>query len=68
MADRLDDLYIKLTTGKLQVLLVWVTLCSNRAATRANVQKPQEKHHTNNMLVCRGFAISRNLRKSVTLL
>jgi hypothetical protein len=29
MADRLDDLYSKLTTGTLQELLGWVTLCSN---------------------------------------
>jgi hypothetical protein len=36
MADRLDDLYIKLTTGTLQELLGWVTLCSNRVATQTN--------------------------------
>ena len=61
MADRLDDLYIKLTTGTLQELLVWVTLCSNRAATRVNDLKAGEKCHEGNTRFCSAFGSARKL-------
>ena len=56
----LDDLLIKLTTGTLQELLGWVTLCSNRAATQANDHKRLRKAFRENGLVCRYFRTTAN--------
>jgi hypothetical protein len=41
-----------------------LALCSNRAATWTNILKPQEKHQIDNMLICGGFANSRNLQQT----
>ena len=42
-------------------------LCSNRAATRANLLKSREKRHGLNVLICRYFASSRNLQQTIAL-
>ncbi len=43
------------------------SVCSNRAATRANIVKPQEKYYAKNMYICRIFANSRNPQKPIVL-
>jgi len=42
-------------------------VCSNRAATQANILKTREKRHRKNTLICRYFATSRNLQQSIVL-
>ncbi len=42
-------------------------VCSNRAATQANIPKTREKQHRKNTLICRYFANSRNLQQSIAL-
>jgi hypothetical protein len=44
------------------------SVCSNRAATQANNLKTREKLRSENTLICRDFANSRNLLQSVMLL
>jgi hypothetical protein len=40
-------------------------LCSNRAATRVNLLKAQEKHYTDNPLICRHFVSHRNPQQTI---
>jgi len=42
-------------------------MCSNRAATRVNILKTWEKHHSWNTLICRYFANSRNPQQTIVL-
>jgi hypothetical protein len=42
-------------------------MCSNCAATQANILKTREKHHRKNTLICKDFESSRNLWKTIVL-
>ena len=42
-------------------------VCSNRAATRANLLKCQEKRQYTNTAICRYFASSRNVQQPIVL-
>jgi hypothetical protein len=43
-------------------------VCSNRAATQANIPKTREMHNADNSLICRYFEDSRKLWQNVVLL
>jgi hypothetical protein len=45
--------------------LVGVVLCSNRAATQADIPKIREKYHTENVSICGDFAMPGNAEKPI---
>jgi len=66
-AERRDKPALEIPDQRRHANQAELELCSNRAATRADLLKSREKRHGLIVLICRNFASSRNLQQTIAL-